>query len=423
MFAKLKKEYTATVKDLKIDVAALKSHKHAALGFQQEIQQHSDIMEDVEDQIVECQQALKETEQELLRVSSIAEEYDELVNDAAQKKDQVAHLEVVVSEKLGMLQEDLTSQTTRALKEMVRDFDAQMGNQVEQRKELEEDMQALKQDLAKLQNDKTALQAELGRLQEKKESNDRHLTLRYEKMVELGNTFGLGDALTPFTQSQPSQQQTTQNSSFLDLSMTGDGRSQLQTPILDIPQQDMSEYFRAVTKKEEQMKETLSNHKQKYQSQEDQIGDQLAELKGKLKSIETSRAKLTRDSNDARKKIRELSSADSADSSHRIRKTDVEEAVRNAQKYAADRETANSDPRRNQIPIEIRSHEDKIDRLNREIQDDQDSLKLLRDSAEAQNSIHLLQEQCNKGASNTPYTFSFRMFAGGVLDSFLFLTT
>jgi DNA repair protein RAD50 len=56
----------------------------------------------------------------------------------------------------------------------------------------------------------------------------------------------------------------------------------------------------------------------------------------------------------------------------------------------------NNDPRRTEIPVEIRQLEDKIDKLKRELDDDKMALTTLRHSADTQNTIDILQEQCAK---------------------------
>jgi DNA repair protein RAD50 len=63
---------------------------------------------------------------------------------------------------------------------------------------------------------------------------------------------------------------------------------------------------------------------------------------------------------------------------------------------AKERDIATSDPRRNDIPIEIRQLEEKIDSIKRRLEDDKIELDSLRHSAEAQNAISVLQEQCSK---------------------------
>jgi DNA repair protein RAD50 len=59
-------------------------------------------------------------------------------------------------------------------------------------------------------------------------------------------------------------------------------------------------------------------------------------------------------------------------------------------------EALNNEPRRNDIPTEIRREEDKIDNLKRQIEDDRMALDTLRHSAEAQNTVTVLKNQCTK---------------------------
>lgn len=61
---------------------------------------------------------------------------------------------------------------------------------------------------------------------------------------------------------------------------------------------------------------------------------------------------------------------------------------------AKQRDEASNDPRKTEIPIEIRQMEEKIDKIKRELDDDRMTLDALRHSTEAQNSIVVLQEQC-----------------------------
>lgn len=57
---------------------------------------------------------------------------------------------------------------------------------------------------------------------------------------------------------------------------------------------------------------------------------------------------------------------------------------------------ANADPRRAQIPIDIRNVENETDLIRRQLEDDKLTLESLRYSADAQNEISVLKEQCEK---------------------------
>lgn len=64
------------------------------------------------------------------------------------------------------------------------------------------------------------------------------------------------------------------------------------------------------------------------------------------------------------------------------------------------RDEANNDPRKTEIPIEIRSIEEKLDNLRRVIEDDQQVLRDLRHCSDAQNEIVVLNDQTTKDVEN-----------------------
>lgn len=80
----------------------------------------------------------------------------------------------------------------------------------------------------------------------------------------------------------------------------------------------------------------------------------------------------------------------------RIRKGDVEEVRRRVEKLVKQRDQASADPRREEIPTEIRRLEEKVDSIKRQIDDDRIALDGLRLCADAENQITMLREQCTK---------------------------
>ena len=97
---------------------------------------------------------------------------------------------------------------------------------------------------------------------------------------------------------------------------------------------------------------------------------------------------------DYNQELKELSSK--AEGGVRVRKTDVEDIRRRVEKLVKQRDQANSDPRREEIPTEIRRLEEKVDSIKRQIEDDRIALDGLRMCADAENQISMLREQCTK---------------------------
>ena len=97
---------------------------------------------------------------------------------------------------------------------------------------------------------------------------------------------------------------------------------------------------------------------------------------------------------EANQELKELSSK--TEGPVRVRKSDVEDVRRRVEKLVAQRDQANADPRREEIPTEIRRLEEKVDSIKRQIEDDRIALDSLRLCADAENQISMLREQCTK---------------------------
>ncbi len=80
-------------------------------------------------------------------------------------------------------------------------------------------------------------------------------------------------------------------------------------------------------------------------------------------------------------------------SSSRMRKSDIEEAKRTAAKFAKIQNDLHNDPRRTEIPREIKENEEKVASLKGDIKGITDVLHDLRKCAEEQNSIDMLEHQ------------------------------
>jgi chromosome segregation ATPase len=80
-------------------------------------------------------------------------------------------------------------------------------------------------------------------------------------------------------------------------------------------------------------------------------------------------------------------------SSSRMRKSDIDEAKRQAAKYLKIQNDLNNDPRRAENPREVKEHTDKVESLKADIKEITDVLQDLRKCAEEQNAIDMLEHQ------------------------------
>eukprot|EP00934_Nitzschia_sp_Nitz4_P008970 Nitzschia sp. Nitz4//scaffold260_size33533//17430//22260//NITZ4_007879-RA/size33533-augustus-gene-0.12-mRNA-1//1//CDS//3329544683//8960//frame0 len=397
VFSKLKKEHAAKAKDYKADVAGFASHRHAAKGFRKELSEFNSQLEDIEEELSESRNSLRETQEEQKRLEGILEQVDEIKNDVESKKNELSMLQQVVKKQQNMLSEDLSStKSIRELKEQLKNFDSQVVSQLDRKADLEAELHTAQKELKGIRDQESSLKTRLGRLEAAREVHQSRLKTRFDKMVALGDAYALGDVLSALTMSQPGTQSTSfqsGNSATFEMSLSGQEPNDGE-PILDIPQKDMDEFFRTVAKKEQELKQALKDHKAKMQQQEDQLVGQISDILAKLKSIESSRDSLNKQQADSRRELQQIN--DKLKGAQRIRKSEIDEARRMAAKFAAERDEANSDPRRLQIPVEIRSLENKVDQLKREVDDDKIALEYLRQTADSQNAIVVLRDQCVK---------------------------
>lgn len=348
VFAEQKKHYNNKVKDIKVDLAGLKANQHAAKGFRAELSKYNEQMESVEDQISESRKLLKENEEEMKRVQDIVNQVIDIRSEVKSRKDQLNLKEGLTRETERMLEENLSKNfTIRELKEKLRDFDSTLNEQNERKKELEDERNAYQRELSDLEEKEGDLKNKIVRLKTQKEEHDKRLIERSRKVMEIISTYGLNTLLTPFSQSQ------SQSSHHADLSIT---QGSLQTTIA---QEDIDDFNRAVGRKDSSLKEEIDTTKRRHQDHEDEIQKQITSLEGELEAIKRERNKLQEENREAHKELSQISLQNKP--IPRLREDEVEEARRRAVQFAKERDEANSNPRRTEIPIEIRSLEDKME--------------------------------------------------------------
>lgn len=363
VFADLKKEYNSKVKDIKIDLQGYKSHMHAAKDFRAELEKYQNQMESVEDQISENRKVLEENDQEIQRIMAISHQVQDIKSDIKARKGDLMMKKQRVETTEAMLEENLTHEyNVRELKEKYRDFDSNQTELIDRKKELEDDAEAYKNEISELDKKKNDLNSKIERLKAQKEEREKQLQLRYDKMMEVCQTYGLNTLLTPYEQSQqPGHSQYSFSASNIgtshggDLSMT---QTSQKTIDVDIPQEDIDDFNRAVERKEASLKEEIDLGKRRHQDEEDHIQKEITSLEGKVEAIKRDKAKLHEENREAKRELSEISLRNQH--MPRLREDDVAEALRNAAKWAKERDEANSNPRKHEIPIELSSIDQKI---------------------------------------------------------------
>jgi predicted nucleic acid-binding Zn-ribbon protein len=317
----------------------------------------------VEQEIKENNEGFKEIEREDKRINEILEKRNEIEDDIEQKSRSLKLKEELVSKTKEMLEEDLTSKMSkRELQSMLNDFDYQIKEQKEEKDVLSHELFKLDRDISDIIKQESQLQSKIGRFQAEKDAQTQRQAARWEKIMACDEAFHLKSVLTGQSLTQQSQTQNTSYhaSSLGDLSLTiNSQRSSQQTHQLEIPKNDVDEFFRLVKKKKSELEDDMSDKRRQTKRNEDEIMNQISELTGTLKSIEKERSRLKQANQEKAIELADINKK--TQGMPRMRKNDIEKAQENATKFAADRDKANNDPRRSHIPTEIRSLEEKID--------------------------------------------------------------
>lgn len=396
VFRKTEKDLLSNVKDLKADLAGLSSHRHAAHGFQKELSRHQEQLDQLDEEKKQLIADIKEAEQAQQEADAIIDQVEEIASQIEFASTQhAAKLEMVQKQKemLGK-EQDMTKHhpNTDSLKKMLREYDQQVASQSEELEHLRSQEAEMERSIQKLHEKERALTERKTRLETAREHQQLMCKERFAKMEHMAQTYALDLQLSSENAniSMDGSFAASQNASF----NTGAGCCDAANPEQNITQDDMMNFLKVVDDKEKELQEAYQESKRQHQFEEDKLVAALSDLEGRRKAVQNERQKIAEQREKASAEQREL--VRQMDGHGRIRKLDIEETRRQATKYAQERDQANNDQRRTQIPVEIRSLEEKIDSAKRQIEDDRMVLDSLRHCAENQNTINMLAEQCAK---------------------------
>jgi DNA repair protein RAD50 len=279
IFRKTEKEFLGKVKDLKAELAAFGSHKHAAEGFRKDLEQQNEQLNELDELKDQNSKKLQKLERELQAVNEILQQVgkvDELIMERQAQLDQ----ELTRGETLQRsLDEDLTEKHSLVeLRSLVRDFDQKMQSQVEQLEELQSQEKRLKESIQALLDDERKLTSQMGKFAAEREAQEKRMRERFSIMEKLDQSYELSLS-TQLSQQSLSQRQ----NSFLSASQTVQGD---ESVISSVSAEDMKRFFEALDKKREELQQDINEQKRRFQTEEDNIQSALTELGGRLKAVD-----------------------------------------------------------------------------------------------------------------------------------------
>eukprot|EP00581_Thalassiosira_minuscula_P014753 CAMPEP_0183721268 /NCGR_PEP_ID=MMETSP0737-20130205/13594_1 /TAXON_ID=385413 /ORGANISM="Thalassiosira miniscula, Strain CCMP1093" /LENGTH=1404 /DNA_ID=CAMNT_0025951247 /DNA_START=143 /DNA_END=4357 /DNA_ORIENTATION=+ len=390
-----RKDYASKVKDLKADLAGLNSHKHAATGFREEMEDCKDKISGMEDKIKILNDEIEQERATCQEASKVIASIEQFTAELDDKRNDLETQEAVYAKQRELLgKDDMTEKHTyQELKEMFKELDDQRhGNEATRNLQMKEtECQDIERGVDRLRRKTNDLNTKKGKLEAERDAHTRVLRQRFQIMEEIHKKHKI--ELDSITQDDDdgtlTQGTTTSRMSLSTIFTTTTSNTNA------ITQEDMDAFQRAVDTKNIELTGALTNAKRDHRAEEDAMQKEILELQAKKAAVDNDRKR----NDDARKQaMRELNQISSQMSSSlsRVRKSDVEEAQKQAARLAKDRDGYNNHPRREEITKEIRVLEDKLKSISATIEQDNKIRDQLRLRADEQNEIDMLEKQVDQ---------------------------
>lgn len=291
VFRKTEKEMLAQVKDLKADLAGLKSHKHAAEVFRKEFAEQNEQIENVDEMKKEISTKILKAEEDIKKLKDTINQLEEVENLLESNRNHEANEHLIIQKQKNMLEEDLTSRySVLELKDMYSDFDEKVGDIVNHKNQLMKHCQKLQTEMNELRAEEMKLTSQIGRYTAEKDAHEKRLRERYDKMVAIALKYSVDLNMSQMSQQTISQQQLANDDSEDDGTTIADrSKPSDNSTILLMSSKDMDSFFAALEKKEIELKQNLKLHRERFQAEEDKIQSELTEIGGKLKATESGK--------------------------------------------------------------------------------------------------------------------------------------
>ena len=286
-FRKTEKEMLSTVKDLKVDLAGLKSHKYAAETFRKELSEQTEQLETVDEMKRGISSKISKAEEKLKEYEQIISQMGDVENVIESHRNEISQEHMIIKKQKSILEEDLTStHTLPTLKSMLRDFDSKVTSIVDNKESLEKKVLKIQQDIDEMRKEEMRLTSIIGKFAAEKEANEKRLRERFKTMEGLAAKYNINLNLSQLSQgsiTSRADDDATQGNEECNDKMADD------SSVMTISNSDMKAFFDALEKKETELRSSLKALRERNQSEEDAIQEILTDVGGKLKAVENGK--------------------------------------------------------------------------------------------------------------------------------------
>ena len=291
----VRKIYQNTAKDYKADLAGLASHKHAAQGFRQELDQARQALSEMKDEIEDYNQRIEEEQTSRKKHMKVIDDYAILNENRLDLEADIDKEHRVIETQRKLLEEDWTDQhTEEELEDMLKAFDKTVNVDLKKKEKLENQMRQVENKINELRKQRMDGSAAIGKLIGDQENYQKTLKKRFFLIDEMAKKYSikLGPSISQISQSQDDNETQDPNRPSIGTEYTTDetltGYS--QESIITITPEDLKVFIGATKSKKDELKLDLERYKKQSQKTEDELTSVLGEIMAQLQSIERGKS-------------------------------------------------------------------------------------------------------------------------------------
>jgi DNA repair protein RAD50 len=275
---KKEKSYISLAKDIKVDLAGLQSHKHAAQGFRNELESLNENLEELEDTKKDALQKLAATEDEIANYKEKIDVYEKLDNEIDVRKNELYQTKRNIQTQRDLLDEDMTeTHTLDELQTMLREFDDNTSSERDQIDTLTRKVRVIQSKISDLEQEENQLKGDMALWEAEKKAHDKRLRSRNDQMESIVHSHAVELDVTQ-TQLEQSFVQSLANNT-----VSQRGQQHLsQESYISVTADEMGSYFEAMEKKEQELSKLLADHKQKIKADDSEFYATIGALNSKM---------------------------------------------------------------------------------------------------------------------------------------------
>lgn len=388
-----RKSYASQAKELKGDLQGLNSHKHAAVGFREEMEDCKDRMSGVEDKINSCNDEAEKERVTAQETKVVLEKITDAKSELEYKRNDMELQEAVFEKQKELLGDDnLTGKHTyQELKDQLRELnDERHGNEATRLLESKEQtLTEYENQVGRSRRKTNELNSRKGKLEAERDAHSNVLRTRFKVMEEMHRKHNV--ELDTITQDDDDDGTLTQGTAASRMSLSTIFTT-TTTNTNAITSEDMVAFQQAVDAKNHEFRGGFNTAKKNHRREEDAMQKSILELQAKKAAVDNDKKRNESSKTQAMRELTQISSQMSSSLS-RVRASDVNEAKRQAESLAGKRDAMNNNPRREETTKEIRVLEDRLKSIAATIEQDAKIRDQLRLRSDEQNEIDMLERQ------------------------------